>query len=460
MKKIITLAAVAATLLVACNKEQSEPVKKVIDPSGIVLLSVPEQVVAGDSVAIRLRVNPSTARLTVENLVLDCLEAKVYDVVISESEQKYYGTATKSSDAADGMAAIPYVQEAENYSITRVVPDTLNNQPLEGQYIVTVKAQSERNIIDQSTLALVCCYQDENGDAAYISTGTFTIPQIPQPSDAVFAWSPQSISLHAGSIVMEKEDGVTKVSLKGDCANAAKWYLVTHTYKNAATGASIRYDYKKYIGEVTVQLEQNSVEIACKQEKSDFGGAYSSMLDEMCAAVPDVTQEPYKTLFENGSDKNYETFTNKLTVTDKFGHAGVWSQKLNVVVPLEVYFNLDVPEDVVKGEYEVVDKDKTFAEYGIDTEMMAKYPSINLATDVVVNVSGLNFYFLGAKREDGFGIGRVLARGGAVESIKSDVLCSRIAAAWYVRGPGAGGDTSDALGNFINLVERLKPAGK
>ncbi len=450
----------AVAVLAACNKEQSEPVKKVIDPSGIVLLSVPDQVVAGDSVAIRLRVNPSTARLTVENLALDCVESNVYDVVISEAERKYYGTATKSSDAADGMAAIPYVQDAENYSITRVVPDTLNNQPLEGQYIVIVKAQSERNIIDRSTLALVCCYQDENGDAAYISTGTFTLPQMPQPSDAIFAWSPQSISLHAGVLELHKDGGVTRVTLSGDCANAAKWYLLTHTYKNAATGATIRYDYKKNIGEVTVQLEQNSVEIACKQEKSDFDGAYSSMLDEMRAAVPDVTQEPYKTLFEKGSDNKYETFTNKLTVTDKSGHAGVWSQKLNVVVPIEAYFDLDVPEDVVKGQYSIVDKDKTFAEYGIDTEMMARYPSLNLVTEIGVNVSGLNFYFVGIKREDGFGIAGVGANGGSVESIKSDVLCSRITSAWYVKGPGVGGDTSVALGNFINLVERLKPAGK
>ncbi len=454
MKKIISLVAVAVTVLAACGKEQPEPEKKVIDPSGMVLLSVPDLVVAGDSIAIILRVNPSTAQLTVDNLALDCLDSDIYEVELSEAEQIYCGIETKASDTDTEVAYLPYLQDTENYYITSVVPDTLKNQPLEGQYIVTVKAQSVKNIIDRSTLALVCHYQDENGDDAYISTGTFALSQIPQPSDAVFAWTPQSMSLHAGSPVPHKDGNVT---IDDDCANAVKWYLAAHNYKNAATGSSIRYDYAKYISEVKVQLEQNSVEIACKQEKDDFGGAYSPMLHEMRAAVPDIEQEPYKSLFENGSDKKYEVFTNKLIVTDKFGHSGVWSQDLNVVVPVQACFKLDVPEDVVPGTYNVLDKDETFAEYGIDVAAMKRYPSLNLACDIAVNISGLNYSFIGIKREDAFGIAGVRTSKGTVESIKADLLCSRIAGLWYVKGVG-GSDASPALCNFINLIERLEPA--
>ena len=450
MKKFITLAAVAAVVLAACSKEQPEEVK-IIKPNGIVLLSVPEQIVAGDSAAIRLRVNPSTSRLTTDNLSIDCLQSMVYDAEYSEAEQKYLGIATKSTAAAEEDAAIPYVQNTDNYTICSVVPDSLDHKPLEGQYIVVVKAQGTKNIMDRSTLALVCKFEDENRDTAYISTGTFSLPLIPRPGDAIFAWSPQSMSLHAGALSPQKDS----VVVTNDTVNCAKWYLFARSYKNAASGATIRYDYSKYISDVKVQLYSGADEIACNQYKTDFSGVYSSMIDEMRAGYPDIAQEPFKTLFESGSDKKYETCTNTLTVTDKYGHADRWSQNLNIVIPLSISFKLDIPEEVTTGKYFVVDKEATYAEYGIDIETIKKYPSLNLVALDYANMGGTRISFVGSKRDDGFGLGGVTVAAGS-KSIKADLLCSRVLGMFYVKGPGPA--TSGPLVNHLNFIERFVPA--
>ncbi len=459
MKKFFNLATIAlaaSAALAACNKEQPEEVKT-IDPTGIVLISVPEQISAGDSIAICLRVNPSTALLTKENLTLDCLSAQVYDVQISESEKKYLGIGaeTKAGIGTGSQVAektsIPYTRNTDNYSISSVVPDSLDSEALEGQYIVTIKAQNERNIIDRSSLALVCNFTDENGDAACVSSNTFTLTQFPQPVDAIFAWSPQSVSLHSGNINPTKDT----CFIKNDTINAAKWYLYARTYKNAATGVTIQYDFDKYISSVKVRLERDSDEIACNQTNTDFDGVYSGMMNEMYAAIPDIANEPFKTLFEQGSDKKYETFTNQLIVTDIFGHSGIWSQDLNFVIPYQLIFRLDVPEDVVTGKYNVVDKFKTFSEYGIDAELMTRYPSLNTSSGEMTNMRGLNFFFSGRNREDGFGLDGVNAAGAA--SIKADLLCSRIYGYWYAKGPGSN-LMSSSLTHYINIVERLEPA--
>ncbi len=459
MKKFITLAAVAAVVLAACSKEQPEKEQpeeeqpeevKIIRPNGLVILSVPEQIVAGDTAAIRLRVNPSTARLTAENLSIDCLESMIYDAEYSEAEQKYCGIATKSADSAED-AAIPYVQNTDSYSICSVVPDSLDHKPLEGQYIVTVKAQDTKNIIDRSTLALVCKFEDENSDTAYISTEIFSLPQIPRPGDAIFAWSPQSMSLRAGSLTQKKDS----IVVANDTVNSAKWYLSARSYKNAASGATIRYDYSKYITDVKVQLYSGSDEIACNLKKTDFDGVYSSMIDEMCAGYPDIAQEPFKTLYESGSDKKYETYTNTLTVTDKYGHADRWSQDLNIVIPTSISFKLNIPEEVPSGKYDVVDKEATYAEYGIDIETIKRYPSLNLVALSYSNMGGTGISFAGRRRDDNFGLGGVTVAAGR-KSISADLLCSRVFGMFYVKGPGP--TNSGSLVNNLNFIERFVPA--
>lgn len=464
MKRIISIAAIAITLLVACDKEKTTPVEPVvpvepqepetvtINPSGIVLLSTPEQVVAGDTVAVRLRVNPSTARFTAENLALDCISSQVYEAQYTDMEKTYLGEdpATKSDDANKGVS---YVRNAENFSVAGVVADTLNNETLAGQYIVLLKAQSEKNIFDYSSLALVYSFEDENGETACVSSETFSLTQIPQPADAIFAWAPQALSLHAGTL---KAAGDSTFTMANDCMNPVKWYLLARTYKDASTGSTIQYDFAKYVSDTKVLLEKDSTEMACEQGKDDFSGAYSGVITEMRYATPDISQEPFKTLFEQGSDNKYETFTNKLTVTDKYGHIGEWSQPLNYVIPLQITYTLDLPEDVPVGTYELTDKFATLAEYGIDAEIIKRYPVQNLTTLKAINNHGLNIFFIPETRKDGFGIGSVKVVAGSDSSIKADVLCSRMLAGWLVKGPGEA--KSGPLVNFLSIIERFQPA--
>ncbi len=459
MKKFISLFAIAAAVLVSCNEKNTtpdepvqpeEPTVEVINPTGFVFLSIPEQVVAGDTVAIRLRVNPSSAKLTAENLTLDCIDSRVYDAQYSDAEIKYLGesAATKADDATKG---VPYVQNTENYSIAGVVADTLNNEALEGQYLVLVRAQSEKNIIDCSNLALVCKYEDENGETAYVSSETFVITQIPQPSDAIFAWSPQSLSLHAGTFTSAGGDSLV---LSSDDVNAVKWYLLARTYKEASTGSVIQYDYKKYISNVEIQLEKESVEIACEQKNTDFDGVYSAGLTEMYYAIPDISQDPMKTLFEQGSDKKYETFTNKLTVTDKYGHVGGWSQDLNFVIPTQITFKVDVPEVVVKGNYPVVDKIETLAEYGIDEELNQRYPSLNVNTVTAQNQHGVGFFLFPALRTDGFGVDYIIASPGSDSSITAEAMSKMMKVIFYAKGLGVASDAQ--MSHYLNYVEKFE----
>ena len=453
MKKFISLFAVAAAVLVSCNEKNTDPEQpETINPDGIVLLSIPEQVVAGDTVAIRLRVNPSTAGFNAANVSLDCIASRIYEAQYSESEVKYLGgnPATRT-DIVEKDVAVPYVQNTENYSIVDVVPDTLNNESLSGQYLVLVRAQSEKNIIDCSNLALVCKYEDENGETAYVSSETFVITQIPQPSDAIFAWSPQSLSLHAGTFTGDGQ-------MTSDSVNAVKWYLLARTYKEASTGSVIQYDYAKYITDVNIQLEKGSVEIACEQGKTDFDGVYSAGMTEMRYATPDVSQDPVKTLFEQGSDNKYETFTNKLTVTDKYGHVGGWSQNLNYVIPTRLTFKLDVPEDVVKGTYYVVNKLETLSEYGIDAELVLRYPCLNLTSLSAQNSHGVGFYLFPAKREDGFGVASITASPGSVDTIKADEMFKMLTSLFYAKGIGLASDAP--LINFLNYFEDFTRAAE
>lgn len=463
MKKIISLFAIAAAVLVSCNEKNTdpeepvqpeEPTEEVINPGGIVLLSIPEQVVAGDTVVIRLRVNPSTAQFTAENLTLDCISSHVYEAQYSDAEKKYLGedTATKADDTTKG---VPYVQNTENYSIAGVVADTLNNESLEGQYLVLVKAQNGKNIIDCSDLALVYKCEDENGETAYVSSETFVITQIPQPSDAIFAWSPQSLSLHAGSFTT-LDNG--SLAMSSDVVNAAKWYLLARTYKDASTGSVIQYDYKKYISKVEIHLEKESVEIACTQKNNDFDGVYSAGLTEMFYAIPDVSQDPMKTLFEQGSDKNYEVFTNKLVVTDKYGHVGGWSQDLNYVIPTHIAFEVDVPEDVVKGTYPILHKFETLAEYGIDAEQILRYPGLNVFTVVGQSSHGIGFYFSTPQRDDGFGVDRIVTHPGSQSSIKAEDMFERMNIVFYAKGIGVTTDVQ--MANYLNYVEEFTRVGK
>ncbi len=90
-------------------------------PSGIVLLSVPDEVLAGDTAIIRFRVNPSTAVLTKDNFSLDYYDPNVYEVEISEAEIQYLGDTVQAA-----RKRATYVTNSDSFNIVELQSNSLD----------------------------------------------------------------------------------------------------------------------------------------------------------------------------------------------------------------------------------------------------------------------------------------------------------------------------------------------
>ena len=382
MKKnfcMFVLAAAALSMMglsSCCNDDKEEtpvvdPVKTTIYPGGIVLLNVPNEVVSGDTTEIRFRVNPSTAVLTKENFSLDCCASDVYDVQYSDAEKKYLGSDTNSASTRAS-----YVQTSENLSIVDLQNDTINGKTLDGQYVIRVAAQSSRNIIDMSKWALVCSTVDVNGDTANVSSEQFEIKQIPTPQNGVFAWAPQALSYMVGKVKMNSDSKTYYMdSLQ---VNGTKWYVVPRTYKNALTGAETSYDYDKYVSNAKPLILQDTTSLSCTDKEMGVPEYMKSAVAHAYTAIPETSAEPFASLAMDG-DKKFASFTNVLTLTDKYGHMGVWTQPLNYVLATTLNLNLQVPDPVVAGKYTVDNvADFMLSEYGIDVNVIDRYPCRNI----------------------------------------------------------------------------------
>ena len=334
--------------------------------NGIVLLQVPEEVVAGDTVSIGLRVNPSTTVLTKDNFSLDCYEPNVYEVELSKEEKTYLGDTVKTE-----ATRASYVTSSESFSIVELLNDSLNGEPLDGQYVLRIAAQSDRNIIDCSRWTLVCSTLDANGDTANISSELFSMKQIPQPKGGIFAWAPQAQNYTSGKL---KSDSVNKkVIFDSIYVNGAKWYLTPRKYKNPSTEGVMTYDYDKYVHDVTPALLQDTTVLTTTKEEIEWPDMYKKGSEHAFSAVPDSTKAPFSSFGKDG--KNYETLTNVLTVTDKYGHVSVWMQPLNYVIPTTIYTEVACDDPIATGKYYVDDiKGYMLTNYGIDIDIIKRYP--------------------------------------------------------------------------------------
>ena len=363
--------AAALTLVgfTSCNDDENDVIpsgNNNVTANGIVLLQVPEEVVAGDTVSICLRVNPSTTVLTKDNFSLDCYEPNVYEVELSDAEKAYIGDTAQ----IDGTRA-SYVTSSESFSIVELLNDSLDGEPLDGQYVLRIAAQSDRNIIDCSRWTLVCSTLDANGDTANISSELFSMKQIPQPKGGIFAWAPQAQNYTSGKL---KSDSVNKkVIFDSLYVNGAKWYLTPRKYKNHSTEGVMTYDYDKYVNDVAPALLQDTTVLTTTKEEIEWPDMYKTGSEHAFSAVPDSTTAPFSSFGEDG--KNYESLTNVLTVTDKYGHVSVWMQPLNYVIPTTIYTEVPVDDPVVSGKYYVDDiKGYMLNNYGIDIDIIKRYP--------------------------------------------------------------------------------------
>ncbi len=448
MKQIFKsgLAAVLAIAgLASCSSDDNDSNssgKSSVAPSGIVLLSVPDEVVAGDTATIRFRVNPSTALLTKDNFSLDCYDPNVYEVEISDAESQYLGDTVQAA-----RKRATYVTKSESFSIVELLNDSLDGQALDGQYVLRIAAQSTRNIIDCSLWTLVCTTPDAKGDTANITSELFGIKQIPQPKEGIFAWSPQAVSYWNGKIMAENKVFV----IDSTYVNGSKWYLMPRKYVNHTTGGVMEYDYDTYVKDVTPMLLKDTTVLTTKKSEMEWPDMYKTGQDHAFTAVPDSTTEPFASYEADGS-KNFETLTNVLAVTDKYGHVSVWTQPLNFVLATIIYVELPVDDPVVAGRYRVDDiQSYTLTNYGIDLSIIERYPvqffknkaaTVNAELGMTPMPTHINSNYI----FDGLTLGS-----GSNKSVAADLLFRKI----YLTNELYGLTDDDAI---IKTVQRFKRA--
>ena len=443
---ILAAAAISMMGLSSCSKDDKgetpvvDPVNTTIYPGGIVLLNVPEVVVSGDTAEIRFRVNPSTAVLTKKDFSLDCCASDVYDVQYSDVEKKYLG-----SDANSVTSRASYVQPSENLSIVDLQNDTLNGKTLDGQYVIRVAAQSSRNIIDMSKWALVCSTIDVNGDTANVSSEQFEIKQIPTPKNGVFAWAPQALSYMVGKVKLKKG------YIDSTHVNGTKWYVMPRTYKNALTGAVTSYDYDKYVKNAKPLILQNTTSLTCTDEEIEVPESKkSSVVAHVYTAIPETSAEPFASLAMDG-DKKFASFTSVLTLTDKYGHSGVWTQPFNYVLATTLNVDIQVPNPVVAGTYTVGNvADFMLSEYGIDVNVIDRYPCKYLHDANVIDYSNIGMTADCKKATNTFVCDQLILLAGRNTSVAPDVLFGNI----YLADELFGTSSNDVMMKFIQKLKQ------
>lgn len=452
--RIFFIAILAEALITSCSNDDDVKTPTTINPNGIILLSAPKQVVAGNTATIKFRVNPSNVNmLSKENISLDCVAPDIYNVEISDDENQYNGTSAKTNRKSKAS----YVQASDNYTIIDFYPDSLNGQQLKGQYIIRVQAQATRNIIDRSLWTVVCSYKTNKGDTVDISSETFNMLQIPQPKDGVFAWSPQAISLKVGDnypVFVDKQPcGFANTTING-----VKWFVAPRNYRNALTNAVITYDYDEYIANASVTLLNGSDTIPCNYNCNEYTSSEYDGCKYGYSAIPNVDKEPIASIYNDTIDKKYVTFTNCLCITDNFGNKSVWKQDVNYVVPEIITLYLNLPESITTGSYKPLDIEDKILEYGIDDNMIKRYPHCSIGSSFVssesLNNSGC--YVIETQRDNGLGIDQLNVV--CSKPMSPETFCKGIYYANSVtKYAPTNKESCDPYHKFLNIIFKFVP---
>ena len=423
MKHIILAltAALAALSFTACSDDDNDAVSKSnASVGGIVLLYVPTEVVAGDTATIRFRVNPSSAPITKDNISLDCYEPNVYEMQKSHLEKVYVGDTVPTELV---MARASYVTPSESYTIVELLNDSADGKPLDGQYVLRVAAQSERNIFDLSQWTLVCTSPDANGDTANVSSQLFPLKQIPQPKDGLFAWSPQAVNFRTGTMHMTSPGNVFIDSVT---VNGSKWVITPRTYVNATTGGTMTYDYDTYVHDVTPVLLQDTTALTTTKQELTWGDLDEANGSHSFTAIPDTTVAPFSS-YEADGDTNFVTLTNVLAVTDKYGHVSIWSQPMTYVLATKLYVDMPVPDPVVAGTYQLDDPQGYMKEhYGVDIDIIQRYPLLHRQDKVATFSSEMAMYAFPSMKKNNFIYDNFILAAGHNKEVAPDVLFRNI----------------------------------
>ena len=191
MKKISVFLAAGLALLAGCVKddlswkalindtklrqeeldEKLEGLKKSTTPFMLVMVDAPiDTTVKGLDFTSRFRVNPSGVALTKDMIALDCVSSK-----------RFYSTPPRTKAS--------YVRASESFSLKDLVVDkNAAGEPTEGQYVATLTSASGETVWDESRMAFVGAYLDQEGKTQLVSSDIFQTVMMPLPHEGLDAW--------------------------------------------------------------------------------------------------------------------------------------------------------------------------------------------------------------------------------------------------------------------------------
>lgn len=284
--------------------------------------------------------------------------------------------------------------------------------------------------------------------------------QIPQPKDGVFAWSPQAISLKVGDNYPTFVDNKQPSGFANTTINGVKWFVTPRNYRNVITNAVVSYDYDKYIANTNITLLNESDTIPCDYKVNEYKNAEYDGCKYGYSAIPDVNEEPIASIYNGTANKKYVTYNNCLSITDKFGNKAEWKQDVNYVIPEIITLSLDLPESITTGVYKVLNIEDKFIEYGIDANMIERYPHCTIGSSFVTpeSLNHLGCYVIETQHSSGLGLDCLNVVYNGKGTITSETFCKEI---YYANNIAKYATTSkescDPYHKFLNIIFKLSP---
>ena len=342
---ILCTVATASVGLVSCGGDDNTVVENSIaptNPSGFVVMAHPSEVVNGDTATLLVRINPATAKLTKDQLAIDCVNSDIYNLATSDA-------------SASSRSSVSYVQTSSNYTLLDLVPDTLGNDTLQGQWQAKVLVKTDKNIFDKSTLALVATYKDSEGKTVNVSSDPFQMTLVPTPADGITAWSPAIYTDTA--------------SFNADSRTPYYWVVKGNTYRNAD---GMQQDYKVADRIRSTHFALNTIDNDTTTQAQTVANNDNEYLYSF---LPLVDKVPFSGIAA-GNVNTYKAKT-FFTLVDKTGHECTMTCDCSYVGLKTLVLELDCPEELQAGTTYSINLDEALADYGYSSETLAWYTSRN-----------------------------------------------------------------------------------
>lgn len=203
MKKIAVIVTASLMLLAGCVKDdlswraqlsvekqsreeldkKVEELQKSNTPFMLVMVDSPvDTVTKGMDFTSRFRVNPSGVQLTKEMIALDCISSK-----------RFFSTAPNTTAGTKAS----YIQPSKAFGLKDLAADkNAAGETLDGQYLATLTSATEETVWDESRMAFVGAYVDQEGKTQYVSSEVFQTVMVPLPHEGLDIWTYPHASLY------------------------------------------------------------------------------------------------------------------------------------------------------------------------------------------------------------------------------------------------------------------------